>query len=187
MLDSKLQKFFEECKLKTLALTREISILSSETQELEKLVQENERENRNLKFRKDKLQMNFDHLSNLDKDCKQQIQRLKEQITKAHNDLCSITKAHQQQRVHIAEAESSLQSDIYHISINKKTRVSSFSESCKLLDEKIQNLKTLISAKDKSNTTARLELLEKDLKDSYRVSNIIDLQRKYSSKGFNLN
>lgn len=181
MLDSKLQFFFEDCKQKTEALTKEISILSQETQELEALVLENERENRKIKFRKDKLQMNYDHLSNLDKDCKQQIQLLKEKITKAHNDLCSVTKAHQHQRINIAQAESSLHSEIASVGSFKKTRVSSFAETCKLLDDKIQNLKTIIAAKDNLNTTARLELLERDLKDSYRVSSILDLQRKYST------
>jgi chromosome segregation ATPase len=181
MLDSRLQSFFNDCQNKLEALSKDITSLKRENSELEALVTENERENKGIKFRKDKIQINFDHLCNLDNDLKIQVRRLKEQITKAHNDLCSITKAHQQQRVCIANAESELQTSIHTVSSLKKTRVNSFSVTSKLLDDKISELKSLISSKDQLNTSARLELLEKDLKDSYRVSNILDLQRKFSS------
>ena len=185
MLDSKLTNFFNDCQIKIDNLTKEVNLLKRENSGLEKIVAENERENKNIKYKKDKIQMNFDHLTNLDKDLQDQVRRLKELITKAHNDLCSITKAHQQQRVSIDQSESKLQESIHDAGLYKKTRVSNFEFTNKMLDDKINELKSLISSKDKLNASRRLELLEKDLKDSYRVSSILDQHRRLSTKSSN--
>ena len=182
MLDSKLSNFFNDCQIKIENLTKEVNSLKRENSGLEKVVADNERENKNIKYKKDKIQMNFDHLNNLDKDLQDQVRRLKEQITKAHNDLCSITKAYQQQRVSINLSESQLQESIHDVGLYKKNRVNNFEATNKMLDDKIDELKSLISSKDKLNASRRLELLEKDLKDSYRVSSILDQQRRYSTK-----
>lgn len=185
MLDSKLTNFFKDCQVKIDNLTKEVNSLKNENSELEKIVSENERENKNIKFKKDKIQMNFNHISNLDKDLQNQVKKLKEQITKAHNDLCSITKAHQQQRVSINNSESQLQESINNIEEYKRIRVSNFISTSKMLDDKIDELKSLISSKDRLNASNRLELLEKDLKDSYRVSSIMDLNRRLTTKSSN--
>lgn len=182
MLDSRLSGFFEECKKKSEKLIQEINALKAENIELEKLVKTNEVDAQAIEIKQNKVQVQYEQVKNLNRSHSYNYETTKERLTKASNDFCNITKAHQHQRANISKAENNFNDREEGLANEKRERIKMNKERHRMMDEKIDRLKMEISAKEQLNGNMRMELLERELKDSYRVSNIMDQRRKYAAK-----
>jgi chromosome segregation ATPase len=182
MLDSKLSFFFNECKQKTEAISKEIASLRAENLELEKIVASSETECRLLQGRVQKTQLQFDQCSGLERTGRENFEDAKNRLTRAQNDYCNVTKALQQQRVNIGNSERAITEKLQNAAQGRKERQEIFREKMKKYEQKIAEIKERIQLGEMQNTALRLELLEKDLKDSYRVSSIMEHHRRYSNK-----
>lgn len=172
MLDSKLNLFFLDCKKKSESLAKEINVLKLENVELEKEVGFCEEENFKLLSMRNKFQLQFEQISQINKKIGNDTENMDLKATKAKNDYCNITKAHQLQRANILKNEKELKERENFLMTEKKNRVKDSKYTMQLLNEKIINLRREIQRKEEINTAARLSLLEKELKESHQVTNI---------------
>ena len=182
MLDSKLNLFFAECKQKSDSLMKEINSLKRENIDLEKLVSTSEAETALLLSTKNKFQLQFEQANQINKAISNDAEVANQKVTKAKNDFCNITKAYQLQKTNISKAETELKERENQIMKGKKNRINDCKYNLKVFNEKIEHLRREIQRREEINAAARLTLLEKELKETHRVTSILDEQRNYFSK-----
>ena len=180
MLDSKLNDFLIDCKQKTNTLSKEISSLKLENVELEKLSSTHEEENYSLQITKNKMQLQYEQVKEINKAILNDTETTNEKLTKAKNDFCNITKAYQLQRSNINKSELELKERLEKLENDKKNRIRDCKNTLQLYNDKIESLKKEIQRREAINTAVRLELLDRELKDTHRMTNIMDENRKFS-------
>ena len=182
MLDSKLQGFLADCNKKTEALAQEINQLLLENNQLESLVKSHEEEVDVLKTKMSRLALQHKQIKSINLAAANDEQLIREKLTKAKNDFCDITKAYQLQRQSIKNSEAELKQKEESLSFFRKESQKIYKNTMSVLTEKIKKLENELKNRKKIVLAARLEILDINLREGYRIASIKEQNQKFNNK-----